>query len=134
MAEKSSGSDLADEGQTAAVAPLQAQFDNAGTEGRRAMMVLSVDIVGHGAAERDEAGARRGRQEPAVGHNKLKNIRQAGAGFCSKPAGLRIEGDEAREGSRVDDRACAVQTGIAIGAPQADRKFAFPSRIGNQSR
>ena len=62
------------QGEATAVAALKPDRDDAGAKSARAVMVLAVNVVGHGAAERYEAGSRRRRQKPAVRHDELKRV------------------------------------------------------------
>ena len=45
-------------------------------EGATPMMILSMDVVGNGAAQSDVLGARRHRQEPAMGNRHRENFFQ----------------------------------------------------------
>ena len=82
------------------------------------VMVFAMDIVGDGAAERDEARSRRHREKPAVRHDELQDRRNACAGGGAQNSLDRIEVDDAIELRHVDQIAIPVETGIAVGAPQ----------------
>ena len=60
----------------AAIGAQQAQARDGGPEASGAVMVLAMNVVGDRAPERDKARARRRRQEPAGGYEKLQRLRQ----------------------------------------------------------
>ena len=98
------------------------------------MMILAVNVVGDGAAERDEARSRRRRRKPAFWDDETQNFRKARARFRAQDARRGVEGDEAVETAHIDERAGAVKTGIAIGTPQPDRQEALVAGAARETR
>ena len=69
------------------------------------MMVLAVDVVGHGAAQGHEPGPGHDRREPAVGHGDADQGVEGQAGIGPQNACGRIEGVDAIEPRHGDDAA-----------------------------
>jgi len=80
------------------------------------MMVLTVNVIGEPAAQRDEARARSRRRKPSRRHDETKDFRKANARLRTQDPVLDIETDEAIEAAHVDERTRTIETGIAIGS------------------
>src|SRR6185369_12954164 len=91
-------------------------------EGPCAMVVLAVDVVGDGAADRHEPRARRDRKEEAARQREGRDFREQHARLAAQRRGGRIERDEAIEVARAQDGAAVVEARIAIAAARAVRQ------------
>ncbi len=60
------------EGQQAAIGQTEQQFVDVFAETAMQVMILAMHIAGYSAADRDEAGARRYREEPAARQQKIQ--------------------------------------------------------------
>ena len=100
------------------------------------MMVLAVDVVGRGAGQGDEAGARRGGQKPALGHDQSENGVQTGAALGPQYAGLFVQGDETIQGATADQAPLRIQSAVAVGAAQtrAEHPAAGPRGLVEERR
>src|SRR5208337_2643497 len=109
------------EGQPLSVATQQAESDDVIAHAADAVMIFSVHVVGDRAAERDKPSAWRRRKKPALWRDDAKNFRQGDARLRAQPPGLGVERNEPVEPAHFDQRAFAVEAGVAIGASQAHR-------------
>lgn len=71
-------------------------------------MILAVDVIRDSPPDRDCGCSRDNRKKPTGGHRQLQDICQQDTGFASDTARVAIEGDEAIQGSRQQQRAARV--------------------------
>jgi hypothetical protein len=93
-----------------------------GAEGAGPVMVLPVDVVGDGAAERDEARAGRDRQEPALRQRHVDDGGEENARLGADDARLEVEIEDAVERAAVEDDATVVEARVAVAPAIAIRK------------
>ena len=67
------------------------------TKGARAMVILTVHVVGDGAADRDQGRARRHWRKPAVRQRQGDDLTEQDTGFALENAARGIEADESVE-------------------------------------
>jgi hypothetical protein len=106
-------------GKNGAVRPGQPERQDMLPEGAGAVMILAMDIVGDGAADRDELGARRNGQEPdgarlAAPRYHPQDRGELDAGLAGQHAGIAVELKEPVQPPHVDQRSAVVQAGVAV--------------------
>ncbi len=79
-------------------------------------MILAVDIIGDSAPDRNGGRAWDDRKKPTGGHRQLKDICQQDTGLASNKARAAIEGNEAIQRPRQQQRAARVEAAVAITA------------------
>src|SRR6478672_2659348 len=80
------------------------------------MMVLAVNVIGDGSADRDEFRAGRDRQEPSAANDQIEDFRQGDAGFALENSGRLIERQKMVHPASVQENAIRVQAAVAIAA------------------
>lgn len=98
---------------------MQGNLTDVRAEGSRTVVILSMDIVGDRASDRDEAGAGSDWKEPSLREKHIDDVREADTAFAAKYAGRFVEGQEAIEAPAVDEFAPGVETGVAVTASEA---------------
>ena len=102
-----------------AVAADEAKGTDVAAEGSGAVVVLAVDVVGDGAAERHELGARRHRHEPAAGHADGQERADRQSRLGPNHAGRPVGRHDAVEPAGAQQVAAVVEAHVAVGAPHA---------------
>jgi hypothetical protein len=97
-------------------------------EGTAAMMILTVHVVGNGAAHSDPPGARCDRQHPAGGEGELLDIPQQCARLALQDARLAIEPEKAIQAAGGPQRPARVETAVAVTATHAIGDTGFTAR------
>jgi hypothetical protein len=92
------------------------QVDQMVAERSVAMVVLAMDVAGHGAADGDEAGPRGHGHEEAAGDDVAHQLVEADAGADTDDARLAVEVDPT--GCQADDGAAGVLGGVTVGAAE----------------
>src|SRR5258706_13452752 len=79
-------------------------------------MILAVDIIGDSPPDRNGGRAWDDRKKPTGGHRQLKDVCQQDTGLASNKARAAIEGNEAIQRPRQQQRAARVEAAVAITA------------------
>ena len=83
------------------------------------VMVLSVHIVGDGAHDGHEAGARRDWQKPALGKEDIDQFSETHAAFAANDSRRFVKPQNAIETAALDELAAAVEAGVSVTAAVA---------------
>ncbi len=113
----------------AAVGADQLELRYVAAEGAGVVVVLAVDVVGDGAAERDVLGARRDRKEEAAWHGEVEDLRQRNAGLRREQASDRVEVQQAIHGRGLEKRAVLEQADVAVASTHANGKRAMMDAV-----
>ena len=97
----------------------RADLADVSTESSSTMMVLTVDVVGDGSADSDEASAGRDRKEPSFREKYVENVGEADAAFAAEHASRFVESEDAVKAAAVDQFSAGVETRVAIAAAEA---------------
>ena len=87
-------------------------------EGPGTVMVLTVDVVGDGSADGDEARAGRDRKKPSFREKYVDDVGEADAAFAAQHASRFVESEDAVKAAAIDQFAAGVETRVAIAAAQ----------------
>ena len=100
------------------------------TERTRHMVILSVNVVGDGAAHRDQLAARCDGQHPATRHRQALYVPQQHTRFALEGPTLVVKPDEPVEATRHPEHTVRIEARIPVAATHA---MAMPGPGGNGS-
>lgn len=83
------------------------------------MMVLAVNIVGDGAANRHKFRAWRDWQEPTAWDDNFQQIAQCDAGFNPNSSAFPVKIEDAIYGKTIQQFATVIQARVAIAAAKS---------------
>ena len=92
-------------------------------------VVLAVDVVGDGAAERDVLGSRRDGKEEAARDGEVKNLCECDAGFGREDTTVGVERQKAVHRCGLEQRAVFEQADVAIAAAHANGQRAAVNTV-----
>ena len=101
------------------VRAMQADLADVSAESSSAVMVLTVDVVGDGSADGDEAGAGRDGKKPSFRKKYVDDVGEADAAFAAQHASRFVETEDAVQSAAVDQFAAGVETRVAVAAAEA---------------
>ena len=107
----------------------QLETVHVGTERAGAMVVLAVDVVGDGSADRDPSGTRHHRQEPAPRNDQREDLGQGHSGLAAEEAGGFVEADQAVQPRDVEQHAAVVQATVAVAPPVCMGEHRLANRV-----
>ena len=90
------------------------------SEGTPPMVVLAVDIIGNGTADRDVSRAGNDGEKPALRDRQTQQCLERHPRLDRDDTRLRVKGQHHRHGSGGDDRTAVIQTGITVTASLAE--------------
>lgn len=93
-------------------------MQNVRAERSGAVMVLSMDIVGDGAADSDELSAGSNWQKPAFGEKYPDKVGEGDTALAAEDASGVIESEDAIQTAAIDERAIRVEARVAVTASQ----------------
>jgi hypothetical protein len=101
------------------VRAMQSDLADVSAEGSSAVMVLTVNVVGNGSADGDEAGAGRDGKEPSFTEEYADDVGKADAAFAADHASGFVETEDAVESATVNQLSSGVETRVAVAAAEA---------------
>jgi hypothetical protein len=100
-----------------AIGPGELETGDVPPEGARAVMVLAVNVVGDGAADRYPAGTGHDREKPAARHDEIEDLRQGDPRLASEQAAGLVQCDEPIQPPNVQQYAPIVEATVAVAPP-----------------
>ena len=89
-------------------------------KGAGGVMVLAVDVIGDGSAERDVLGAGGDGEKPAAGDGEVEDLRKGDAGLGGEDAGVLVKGEQTVHAGGDQETALIEEAHVAVGAAHAD--------------
>jgi len=101
---------------------MKPDLSHVSAKGSSAVVVLAVNVIGNGPANRDEPSARCDRKKPSPGEEYIDNIGKADTILEAQHARRFVKAKNAVESTTIDQFTAAIETRIAIAAAEAIRK------------
>jgi hypothetical protein len=98
---------------------MHSELANMSAESSSAVMVLTVDVVGNGSSDGDEASAGRDWKEPSSREEYVDDVGEADAAFAADHASGFVETKNAVKSATVNQLSSSVEARVAVAAAEA---------------